>query len=109
MFSDVHTSCIHIEAACPPGENIVMRLSSSFVAPSVVAIVSSIAGNVANRNRPGLLTSERHGRCAEAGEAICAEAAGKYRWISPDVINRTVNSSNAIGRAEFSARENCQA
>src|SRR6476620_5242537 len=43
MFSDVHTSCIHIEAACPPGENIVMRLSSSFVAPSVVAIVSSIA------------------------------------------------------------------
>jgi hypothetical protein len=68
------------------------------------------SGNGANRNRPCLLTSDRHGRCAEAGgEAICAEAAGKYRGISPEIINRIINSSNAIGRAEFSTREDCQA
>jgi len=69
------------------------------------------SGNVANRNRPGLLTSERHGRCAEAG-GDCAEAAGKYRGISPDIVNR----SNVIGFARsnhrwvrFNIREACQA
>jgi hypothetical protein len=68
------------------------------------------SGNGANRNSPCLLTSDRHGRCAEAGgEAICAEAAGKYRGISPEIINRIINSSNTIGRAEFSTREDCQA
>jgi len=75
-----------------------------------VNCIAERSGSVANRNRPCLLTSERHGRCAEAGgEAICAEAAGKYRGISPDIINRIVNRSNAIGRAEFSTREDCQA
>ena len=84
MFSSVHRSCMLIRAACPPREDIVMRLSSSFVAPSFVAVVSTIllCGPAISQtcNRPSLLTSERHGRCAEAGgEAKCAEAAGKYR------------------------------
>jgi hypothetical protein len=42
QFRLYSATCIHIRAACPPGENIVMRLSSSFVAPSVVAVVSTI-------------------------------------------------------------------
>ena len=42
QFRLYSATCIHIRAACLPGENIVMRLSSSFVAPSVVAVVSTI-------------------------------------------------------------------
>ena len=75
-----------------------------------VNCIAERSRSVANRNSPCLLTSERHGRCAEAGgEATCAEAEGQYRGISPDIINRIVNRSNAIGRAEFSTREDCQA
>jgi hypothetical protein len=74
-----------------------------------VNCIAKRSGSVANRNRP-CHTSERDGRCTEAGgEAIGADAAGKYRGISPDNINRAVNRSNAVGRAEFSTREDCQA
>jgi hypothetical protein len=79
-----------------------------------VNCIAERSGSVANRT-----TSERHGRCAEGtcaeagGEGTCAEAVGKYRGISPDVINRIVNRivnlSNGIGRAEFSNGEDCQA
>src|SRR4029453_17258342 len=89
---------------------IVIKLCRALCHRCRVNYLAVRSGNVANRNRPCLLTSERRGRCAEAGgEAICAEAAGKYRGISPEIINRTVNSSNAIGRAEFSTRADCQA
>src|SRR6185437_1443800 len=75
---------------------IVVKLCRALLRRCRVNYLAVRSGNVANRNRPCLLASERHGRCSEAG-GDCAEAAGKYRGISPDVIDRTVNRSNAIG------------
>ena len=71
-------------------------------------------GNVANRNRPCLPTSEHHGRCAEAGSKVGGKATkarsggkhssgGKHRRSSPDI------RSNAIVCTRFSHGEACRA
>ena len=88
---------------------IVFRLCRVVSRRYFVNCIAERSGSVATLNR--LSTSERHGRCAEGtcaeagGDATCAEAVGKYRGISPDIVNR----SNAIFRAGFSIRADCQA
>src|ERR1044072_1748306 len=77
-------SCIHIGAERPPlgghGNEIVVKLCRLVSRRYFVNCIAERSRSIANPNRPCLLTSERHGRCAEAGgKAICAEATGKCR------------------------------
>jgi hypothetical protein len=109
--------CIHRDHSVPDLEGhcheIVIkfcRAISRRYSVNCIAVLPERSGNVANRNKLCLPTSHRYRRRAEAGgRAICAEAGGKYRGISPDIINRIVNRSNAIGRAGFSIGQDCQA
>ena len=110
MCSIVHAHWAERPPLGGHGNEIVVKLCHLVSRRYFVNCIAERSRSIANPNRPCLLTSERHGRCAEAGsKAICAETAGKCGRISPDIINRIVNRSNAIGRAEFSTREDCQA
>jgi hypothetical protein len=87
-----------------------LRRTLSYCHP--VNRIAERCGSVANRNRGRHLSSQHHGRSAEAsGKATTEAGAGGNSCISPDSANRSnigFARSNHRG-ARFNIREACQA
>jgi len=91
-----------------------MRISSSLVVPSTIAIVSTVLlcapGVIANPERIRRHASPHHGRCAETGGKTARVGPGcKHNGAAPDCANHANgNRGHAVLCAGLANGEDCQ-